>query len=209
VLSPSIVDAKGDLIVATAADTVARKAVGANDNVLTAASAQADGTTWTKVVDAMVDANAAIARSKLATITRKVFAPIHAATTSGGAWVDGATNETTWDVVVPEDYVSGDITWFVLVRISVTSGTVVFRRDQFRFRDGAVFTNPENAVNWDWTVPGTANQSELRSATLAAANFQVNDVIRLDVTRLGADAGDTAAATAIVDGAWIEYLARP
>lgn len=45
-ISPTIVDVKGDLIVATAADTVARKAAGANDTVLTADSTQSDGLRW-------------------------------------------------------------------------------------------------------------------------------------------------------------------
>ena len=42
----SIVDAKGDIIAATAADTVARLAVGANDTVLTADSSTATGLKW-------------------------------------------------------------------------------------------------------------------------------------------------------------------
>jgi hypothetical protein len=42
----TLVDAKGDLIAATAADTVARLAVGANGTVLTAASGQATGLEW-------------------------------------------------------------------------------------------------------------------------------------------------------------------
>jgi hypothetical protein len=42
----SIMDAKGDLIGATAADTPARLAVGANDTVLTADSTQATGLKW-------------------------------------------------------------------------------------------------------------------------------------------------------------------
>jgi hypothetical protein len=42
----SIVDLKGDLIAATAADTVARLAVGANTYVLTADSAEATGLKW-------------------------------------------------------------------------------------------------------------------------------------------------------------------
>lgn len=45
-IAATIVDAKGDLIVATAADTVARKAVGANKRVLRANSAQSDGLEW-------------------------------------------------------------------------------------------------------------------------------------------------------------------
>ena len=43
----AIVDAKGDLIAATAADTPARLAVGTNGQVLTADSSAATGLTWT------------------------------------------------------------------------------------------------------------------------------------------------------------------
>ena len=45
-ISANIVDAKGDLIAGTAADTVARLAVGANDTVLTADSTTATGLKW-------------------------------------------------------------------------------------------------------------------------------------------------------------------
>ncbi len=45
-ISPTIVDAKGDLIAATAADAVSRLAVGANDTVLTADSTTATGLKW-------------------------------------------------------------------------------------------------------------------------------------------------------------------
>jgi hypothetical protein len=45
-VAKSIVDAKGDLIAATAADTVSRLAVGANGTVLTADSTEATGLKW-------------------------------------------------------------------------------------------------------------------------------------------------------------------
>ncbi len=45
-ISGNIVDAKGDIIAATAADTVSRLAVGANDTVLTADSSTATGLKW-------------------------------------------------------------------------------------------------------------------------------------------------------------------
>ena len=45
-INPTIVDAKGDIIAATAADTVAKLAVGANDTVLTADSSTATGLKW-------------------------------------------------------------------------------------------------------------------------------------------------------------------
>ena len=48
-INKTIVDAKGDLIAATAADTVARLAVGSNDQVLTADSTTATGLKWATV----------------------------------------------------------------------------------------------------------------------------------------------------------------
>lgn len=45
-IAATIVDAKGDLIAATAADTVARLAVGSNNAVLTADSSQSTGLKW-------------------------------------------------------------------------------------------------------------------------------------------------------------------
>jgi hypothetical protein len=48
-IAPTIVDAKGDIIAASASDTVARLAVGANDTVLTADSSTATGLKWAAV----------------------------------------------------------------------------------------------------------------------------------------------------------------
>lgn len=48
-IAKTIVDAKGDIIAATAADTVSRLAVGANDTVLTADSSTATGLKWATV----------------------------------------------------------------------------------------------------------------------------------------------------------------
>jgi hypothetical protein len=48
-IQPTIFDAKGDLISATAADTPARLAVGTNGQVLTADSTQSTGLAWTTI----------------------------------------------------------------------------------------------------------------------------------------------------------------
>jgi hypothetical protein len=45
-IAKAIIDAKGDLIVGTAADTAARKAVGADGKILVADSSQGDGLRW-------------------------------------------------------------------------------------------------------------------------------------------------------------------
>lgn len=48
-ISPTLIDAKGDLIVGSAADTAARLAVGTNDYVLTADSSATNGVKWAAV----------------------------------------------------------------------------------------------------------------------------------------------------------------
>lgn len=45
-VSPQVVDAKGDILVGTAADTVSRLAVGSNDQILVADSSQSTGLRW-------------------------------------------------------------------------------------------------------------------------------------------------------------------
>jgi hypothetical protein len=53
-IAATIVDVKGDLIAATAADTVARLAAGANTKVLTADSAQSTGLKWQLTKDMQI-----------------------------------------------------------------------------------------------------------------------------------------------------------
>jgi hypothetical protein len=57
-ISNTLVDAKGDLIVATAADTPARLAVGSNDQVLTADSTTATGLKWSTITSGLPNATA-------------------------------------------------------------------------------------------------------------------------------------------------------
>lgn len=61
----SLVDAKGDLIVATAADTPARLAVGTDDHVLTAASGETSGLKFSAVQTASI-ADGAVTAAKVA-----------------------------------------------------------------------------------------------------------------------------------------------
>lgn len=56
----TIVDAKGDIIAATAADTVARLAVGTNGHVLTADSSQSTGIKWAAASGASLTAGEAL-----------------------------------------------------------------------------------------------------------------------------------------------------
>jgi len=55
VIQPAIVDAKGDLIAGTAADTVARLAVGTNNQILVADSTQTTGLKWASQTVTAID----------------------------------------------------------------------------------------------------------------------------------------------------------
>ena len=59
----TIIDAKGDLIVGSAADTAARQAVGTNGYILTARSTAANGVTWEAPASAGVSLGLVVALS--------------------------------------------------------------------------------------------------------------------------------------------------
>jgi len=73
-IAKSIVDAKGDLIAATAADTVSRLGIGANGTVLTADSAEATGMKWAASGSSF--SGALVTRSTAQTIANATFVAI-------------------------------------------------------------------------------------------------------------------------------------
>lgn len=82
VIPDTLFDAKGDLIVASAADTPIRVAVGTDDMALAAASGAAGGVAWKKVDNAMVAVGAGIVQSKLAFDAFQSYTPVLTATTT-------------------------------------------------------------------------------------------------------------------------------
>jgi hypothetical protein len=101
-INPTIVDAKGDIIAATAADTVARLAVGANGTVLTAASGQATGLEWATVAagsnwSLLNSGGTALTGAATITISGisgkdKIMAIVTTASASGGSEIDFRLN---------------------------------------------------------------------------------------------------------------------
>jgi len=91
-IQPTIFDAKGDLLTATAADTPARLAVGTNGHVLTADSAEATGLKWaaassgalTKITSADFSAQSSVTIDDVFTASYKRYQIIICATGSVG-----------------------------------------------------------------------------------------------------------------------------
>lgn len=95
-ISSTIVDAKGDLIVGTAADTVARKAAGVDGTALFADSVEADGLKWRGIVaadlsDFQTAARAAISVGDTATLDLSYAAGVITGAVLDSPTVAGAT----------------------------------------------------------------------------------------------------------------------
>ena len=148
---------------------------------------------------------AAPGSSFVATVVRRVaFDPVFMTVADLPPWPDGSTNYMRGFFVVPRDYDSGALE-FVLFRRGAATNTAVMRRDSYRFRAATAVTTIESGTNIDFT-PGNTNTQSL-TFTIAAANFAVADIIRIDLYRLGAGAGDTMAAVVDFDGCWVDYTA--
>ena len=104
-IQETITDAKGDIIAATAADTVARLAVGSNGQVLTAASGQATGLQWTTLATGLTSGNTFTAAEESTTST-------------------GFTNLTTATAVTVTTGTKALVIWGAFIRYDV--GAVTF-----------------------------------------------------------------------------------
>jgi len=160
----AIVDAKGDLIAATAADTPARLAVGTNGQILTADSTAATGLKW---------ATPATSTSGLTLITRQTFSAAgtinvndvfsstydnyrivvrnSAGTTSGMSMrlrVSGADNSTSNYYSTVFESVSGTSTIFPRFKTNATS-----------FLDGDIDFKSDGTYIFDITAPNLTQET--------------------------------------------------
>ena len=117
-IQPTIFDAKADILTATAADTPARLAVGANDTVLTADSSTATGLKWAAVagggkvlqaVSATTSTSTTIASTTYTDTTLTVTITPSAATSkvlvfaTQATYSDRATNQTGASIQLVRD----------------------------------------------------------------------------------------------------------
>ena len=148
-IQPTIFDAKADILTATAADTPARLAVGANDTVLTADSSTATGLKW-----------AAVAAGGMTLLDSG---------TLSGASVTTATLATTYNnlLVYLVDFLPATDSATMRIRFNGDSGsnyrsttTVSMTFEGFTDTSGQVSSNCDNAVTQNLSeisIPNYAN----------------------------------------------------
>lgn len=115
-------------------------------------------------------------------------------TASGGAggridaWPDTVSSVIYNTVIVSHAYTGGDII-FKVSRRGAAAGTAVMVYNIYRLRDGAAPIALAGAGTINYT-PGNTN-TNTTTITLTGLDVTAGDIIRFDVIRLGADAGDT------------------
>lgn len=124
----AIVDAKGDLIAATAADTPARLAVGTNGQVLTADSAESTGMKW---------ADPATGGGGLTLITKSSF------TSSTAVNVDSVFSSTYKDYRIVFDFTSSTTE---VVNVRFRSGGSTYTGNTYEWRITSVAVGNESGI---------------------------------------------------------------
>jgi hypothetical protein len=198
-IAPTVVDAKGDLIVGTAADTVARLPVGAtNGHVLTVDSAEAGGMKWA----------AAAGGGSGGTKTYAVFtatdnqppSTAFATLDTRGTGIavldfdDAATESAVFVGIMPEaaSLGSGLIVNLDFMATTATSGNVRWSVAFERCTTDLDADSFDTATAATVATSGTSGIVSAGSITCTAIDsIAAGDLFRLRVQRLGADGADT------------------
>jgi hypothetical protein len=134
-VAKSIVDAKGDLIAGTAADTVSRLAVGANGTVLTADSAEATGMKWATSAGAASFAGVSVYKSGNQSITNATNTLLTFDSENFDTNTYHSTSTNTSRITIP----AGKAGYYNLQAVvAFAAGSVGLRQIAF-FKNGVIF----------------------------------------------------------------------
>jgi hypothetical protein len=162
----SIVDAKGDIIAATANDTPARLAVGANNTVLTADSSTATGLKWATAGTAF--AGVALTKSAVQAIPGTTYTSITFDTEDFDTDGYHSTVTNTSRITIP----SGKAGYYLVTANTSTSGGSQF----------AVHTIVKNGSIYKQSFPGLATANGYAASTLVVImNLAVSDYVETSV----------------------------
>ena len=151
-IQPSIVTAKGDLIVATASGSVTNQAVGSNNQVLMADSAQADGVKWANEATATLTTTGDLLYASAANTPARlgIGSTNQVLTVSGGV--------PTW--ATPSSGGMTLISTTTLSGASVTLSSIAQTYNQLKIyiwgvsnnsADGKLTFKPNNGTNYRWS----------------------------------------------------------
>lgn len=139
----AIVDAKGDLISATAADTPARLAVGTNGQVLTADSAEATGLKWTTPASGTTFAGAYVTNSTNPSIANNTLTTLafNTETYDTNAYHDNSTNNSR--ITIP----SGKAGYYLVTAGGQWELNSAGRRELYLHKNGSSIAGNEVTAN--------------------------------------------------------------
>lgn len=166
-----------------------------------------DGTLKDSSVPSSALANAAVTRSKLATLTRKAPLSLIGKGTVGTSapWPNASDSAMQYAFVIPDDYVSGNIKIKTLIH-GGTSGIVRLYRRTYRARSGeALHTIEGSPVFTELTANGTVLLWEF---DIEESDFAIGDSLRIELNRDGPGVADTCSQDLQTDGTWAEYTGR-
>lgn len=215
--------AKGDLIVATANDAASVQSAGANDEIIVYDSAQTRGVKTQKLKNAQVASDAAIARDKLATQTRRIpislTNPIVSAS-AGNSFFNVAAL-TDWDAgrwefvkdvggkiygyaLVPQALAATGGNVVAVIAASATTGVTRLSMACKAVADGESL-NPTltDHTAQDITVPAT---SMLRKDVTFALteSLAAGDLLIVELYHEGAHANDSLAVNTLLFAAYLD-----
>jgi hypothetical protein len=163
----AIVDAKGDLISATAADTPARLAVGANGTVLTADSAEATGLRWASA-PAATFAGVSVYKSTNQSVSNATFTAITFDTEDYDTDAFHSTSSNTSRFTVP----SGKAGKYLI------SGNIAFDANGTGVREIAIYKNG-SVLNYGPTIQTVAATYGTYVPISYVLNLSVADYIEI------------------------------
>jgi hypothetical protein len=194
-IATTIVDAKGDLIAATAADTVARLAVGANDTVLTADSTTSTGLKWatptsggmTLLSTTAITASASMSITGIdQTYTDLIIVISNAATSNTNIALRGTINSVTTSTY-SHTYQSADV------------GASAGANTHFEYASAVGSTANVNSIGATFTISNYTNASTYLqiNTVVAYRSFNATPRTRPDISVGAASTGQNAAVTSI------------